>query len=94
MKISDEIIGALSGMALVWSIGAMVKSQFIDKYDANGNLINHNEVFCDEFGNLFYVGSRKFLYNAWNTEKAHVADRSLGDLTPVCQVFLHGVGIG
>jgi hypothetical protein len=81
MKISDEIIGALSGMALVWSIGAMVKSQFIDKYDANGNLINHNEVF-------------KFLYNAWNTEKAHVADRSLGDLTPVCQVFLHGVGIG
>jgi hypothetical protein len=62
MKISDEIIGALSGLALFWSIGAMVKSQVIDKYDANGNLINPNEVFCDEFGNLFYVGSRKFLY--------------------------------
>jgi len=60
MKISDEIMGALSVMALFWSIGAMVKSQFFDKYDANGNLINPNEVFCDDFGNLFYVGSRKF----------------------------------
>jgi hypothetical protein len=33
MKISDEIIGALSGLALLWSFGTMVKSQFIDKYD-------------------------------------------------------------
>ena len=72
MKISDEIIGALSVMALFWSIGAMVKSQFFDKYDANGNLINPNEVFCDEFGNLFYVGSRKFLYNAWNADAPYV----------------------
>ena len=50
----------------------MAKSQFIDKHDANGNLINPNEVFCDEFGNLFYVGSRKFLYNAWNAEAPYV----------------------
>ena len=68
MKISDEIIEALSVLALFWSIGAMVKSQCIDKYDANGNLINPNEVFCDDFGNFFYVGSRKFLYNAWNAD--------------------------
>ena len=72
MKISDEIMGALSVMALFWSIGAMVKSQFFDKYDANGNLINPNEVFCDEFGNLFFVGSRKFLYNAWNADAPYV----------------------
>jgi hypothetical protein len=72
MKISDEIIGALSVLALFLSIGAMVKSQFIDKYDAQGNLINPNEVFCDEFGNLFYVGSRKFLYNAWNADAPYV----------------------
>ena len=72
MKISDEIIGALSVMALFWSIGAMVKSQFFDKYDANGNLINPNEVFCDDFGNLFYAGSRKFLYNAWNADAPYV----------------------
>jgi hypothetical protein len=72
MKISDEIIGALSVLALFWSISAMVKSQFFDKYDANGNLINPNEVFCDDFGNLFYVGSRKFLYNAWNADAPYV----------------------
>jgi hypothetical protein len=72
MKISDEIIGALSVMALFWSIGAMVKNQFFDKYDAYGNLINPNEVFCDDFGNLFYVGSRKFLYNAWNADAPYV----------------------
>ena len=72
MKISDEIMGALSVMALFWSIGAMVKTQFFDKYDANGNLINPNEVFCDDFGNLFYVGSRKFLYNAWNADAPYV----------------------
>jgi hypothetical protein len=52
MKISDEIIGALSGLALLWSIRAMVKSQFIDKHDANGNLINPNEVFCDSVTSL------------------------------------------
>ena len=72
MKISDDIIGVLSVLALFWAISAMVKSQFIDKYDANGNLINPNEVFCDEFGNLFYVGSRKFLYNAWNADAPYV----------------------
>ena len=60
MKILDEIIGALSGLALFWSLGAMVKSQFIDKHDANGDLVNPNEVFCDEFGNLFYVGTASF----------------------------------
>jgi hypothetical protein len=72
VKISDDIIGVLSVLALFWAIGAMVKSQFIDKYDANGNLINPNEVFCDEFGNLFYVGSRKFLYNSWNADAPYV----------------------
>ena len=65
-------LGINPGLALFWSIGAMVKSQFIDKHDANGNLINPNEVFCDEFGNLFFVGSRKFLYNAWNADAPYV----------------------
>ena len=48
MKISEEIIGALSGLALLWSIGAMVKIQFFDKYDANGNLMEREEQVFDD----------------------------------------------